>query len=149
MRIWNSVVKSNLDYTFDEWVARIGIPMMWGSTAELMLFAACLQIHVVSVELLRDTVGSVATQHTFAQCRVRPNNTSDPNFYTMAPGTAKNVIYLWNHYYKNPLSFRDSLVTPADHYTLLENLEPQPKVMMETLILKIQQKMKDWERQHF
>jgi hypothetical protein len=119
-----------------------------------MLFAACLQIHVVSVELLRDTVGSVATQHTFAQCRVQPNNTLDPNFYIMAPETAKNVIFLWNHSYKDPLSVRESLVTPADHYTLLEILEPQPKVIPENtfffpssimiflLIVKIQQKMK-------
>jgi hypothetical protein len=49
----------------------------------------------------------------------------------MAPGTAKNVIFLWNHCYKDPLSVRNSLVTPADHYTLLEILEPQPKVISE------------------
>jgi hypothetical protein len=113
-----------------------------------MLFSACLQIHVVCVEILRDTVGIVATQPTFQNCKVRTTNTTtDPKFYTMAPNSAKDVIFLWNHSRMDPYRARDPLQTPADHYTLLEMLEPQPTIIPENALLfkHVQQVKCDFE----
>jgi hypothetical protein len=134
-RIWNALVKSKKEDSYDHWVRRIGQSTIWGSTAEIMLFAACLQIHVVCVELLRDTVGCVATQPTFTQCKVRGISTSDPIFYTLPPKSAKNVIFLWNHCHDDPYKVHLPLETPADHYTLLELLQPQPKTFPESTFI--------------
>jgi hypothetical protein len=136
-RIWNALVKSEKIPTYEHWVERIGQSTIWGSTAEVLLFSACLQIHVVCVEQLQDTIGFVATQQAFTQCKVRLSGTSDPNFYNLPPESAKDVIFLWNHCHDDPYKVRLQNETPTDHYTLLELAEPQPKQMPErTFIFK-------------